>query len=134
MTTHTIHPSTSHATHAGPPGSDPRENIQAVRRALDSVAEWQQAAEAEAALRIETANRLRAVEAERDGAEREVRGLRRVLAGIQAYVDETNAENRVLRELRADDQVLIAELRARLAAAEAELARSRGRRRHRRRP
>lgn len=123
MSATTIHPPTGHGAHAGPPGSDPRQIINNLRGALAGQADWQRAAEVAQALEMEARNRLREVEAQRDAALREARGLARALYGIQAHVDETNGENRRLRELRADDAARLGVLEARLAAAEAELGR-----------
>lgn len=123
MSATTIHPPTGHGAHAGPPGSDPHQIINNLRGALAGQADWQRAAEVAQALEMEARNRLREVEAQRDAALREARGLARALYGIQAHVDETNAENRRLRELRADDAARLGEVESRLAAAEAELAR-----------
>lgn len=127
MGTTTIHPPTSHGAHAGPPGSDARQIINSLRGALAGQADWQRVAETAQALEMEARNRLREVEAQRDAALREARGLARALYGIQAHVDDTNGENRRLRELRADDAARLGVLEARLASAEAELGR-RGRR------
>lgn len=127
MSATTIHPPTGHGAHAGPPGSDPHQIINNLRGALAGQADWQRAAEVAQALEMEARNRLREVEAQRDAALREARGLARALYGIQAHVDETNGENRRLRELRADDAARLGVLEARLASAEAELGR-RGRR------
>lgn len=127
MGTTTIHSPTGHGAHAGPPGSEPHQIINSLRGALAEQGDWQHAAEVAQAEAMAVRNRMREVEAQRDAALREGRGLARALYGIQAHVDETNAENRRLRELRADDAARLGELEARLAAAEAELAR-RGRR------
>ncbi|HZP55001.1 hypothetical protein [Actinocrinis sp.] len=129
MITGAIHPSTSRAAHAGAPPGSADEHIAALRRHAAEVADWQRIAEIAQAEAIEARNLLREVQAERDAALRENRGLARVLDGMQAHVDETNHENRVLRGLREDDRTLIADLQARLAAAESELDR---RGRHRR--
>ena len=128
MSTGTIHPSTSRAAHAGAPPGSPEDNIAALRRHAAEVADWQRAAETAQAEALEARNRLHVVEAERDQARTQL-AQSAYADRVRSYEQELVAENRRLRGLREDDRALIAELQARLAAAESELDR---RGRHRR--
>lgn len=96
---------------------------------MRDAADYQQVAESAQAENLVLRNHVLDLIAQRDEAWRDAYRLDRVLHEIQSHIDDTNAENRRLRELREDDQARIAELKRRLAAADAELERSRGRHR-----
>ncbi len=96
---------------------------------MRDAADYQQVAETAQAENLVLRNQALDLIAQRDEARRDAYRLDRVLHQFQDHIDDTNAENRRLRELREDDQARIAELERRLAATDAELERSPGRHR-----
>lgn len=131
MSTTTIHPSTSTVPRGRHASDDPQSLIDDLRRHVHDVADYQRVAETAQAENLVLRNNILDLIAQRDEAWREAGRLDRVLHEIQAHIDDTNNENRRLREQREGDRARIAELVRRLAVADAELER---RGRHRRWP